>query len=125
MSHRYLYKILDQAPPDLLPEVLPTTELDANDGFIHLSTSEQTPITAKLFFSNHNELWILKLNHRALDGRIEFSTDPNAAIENGCAHVHNSKKGLGRSNVEEVIKVQRSPPQDWTQVDGMKALRSS
>src|ERR1700761_789108 len=106
MADKYLYKILDEEPPNPLPESLPTTQLDANDGFIHLSTAQQTPVTAKLFFSDHHELWILRLVREALDGRIEFSTDPKAGIEHGCAHVHDSLKGLGRGNVMEVLKVQ-------------------
>ena len=122
MSPKYLYKILDQPPAEPLVETLPATELDTNHGFIHLSTAEQTPITASLFFKEFNELWILKLKSEALDGRLEFSTDPKAGIENGCAHVHDSQTGLGRSNVVEIIKAERAPSEEWTQVEHLKAL---
>ena len=122
MSHKYFYKILDKEPSEPLPETLPTSDLDAKDGFIHLSTAEQTPVTAKLFFSSHSVLWILRLDPEALDGRIELTSAPGTGIENGCPHVHDSMKGLGRSNVVEVLKVNRSSFEDWTQVDGMKAL---
>lgn len=125
MAPKYLYKILDQAPPQPLPDTLPATDLDTQDGFIHLSTAEQTPVTAKLFFNKHNELWILRLDQQALDGRLEFSTDPNAGVEDGCAHVHDSKKGLGRDNVIDVLNVQRRPGEDWTEVEGMAGLRES
>lgn len=125
MAHRYLYKILDEAPPQPLPETLPATDLDTKDGFIHLSTAEQSPVTAKLFFSDHNELWILKLEQQALDGRIEFSTDPNAGIENGCAHVHGSKKGLGRENIVEILQVQKTSGLQWTEVRSMTKLAES
>lgn len=122
MAPKYLYKILDEAPPQPLPETLPATELDTNDGFIHLSTAEQTAITAKLFFSSHSELWILRLDPQALDGRIEYSTDPNAGIENGCAHVHDSKIGLGQKNVVEILKAERAEDESWTDVRIMRDL---
>lgn len=122
MAPTYLYKILDEAPPQPLPETLPATELDKNDGFIHLSTAEQTAITAKLFFSNHTKLWILRLDPQALDGRIEYSTDPNAGIDNGCAHVHDSRIGLGQSNVVDVLEAERGKDQRWTDVKTMKDL---
>ena len=125
MAPKYLYKILDEPTPEPLPETLPATDLDTKDGFIHLSTAEQTRITAKLFFSSFDDLWILKLNTQALQARfsIDFSTDPNAGVENGCAHVLGSSQGLGRSNVVEVLKAHRAPEEEWTQVQSMKDLK--
>ncbi|KAF2481901.1 hypothetical protein BDY17DRAFT_325409 [Neohortaea acidophila] len=125
MAPKYLYKILDSQPPSPLPEKFPTTPLDAQDGFIHLSTAQQTPITAKLFFSNHDRLWVLRLDREALDGRIEYSTDPKAGVENGCAHVHDSTKGLGRGNVVEVVEVRRESGEAWPEVKGMRGLTDS
>lgn len=122
MSSRYLYKILDQRPPDALPEILPLSELDTTDGFIHLSTAAQTPITANLFFSDHTTLWILKLDRSLLDGRIQYSTDPQAGIRDGCAHVHDSVRGLGKGNVVEVVETKRGSREQWTEVTSMKAL---
>ena len=118
----YLYKILDSPPPSPLPETLPPTQLDANDGFIHLSTAEQTPITAKLFFSSHTTLWVLKLKGEALDGEIRYSTDPNAGIVDGCAHVHDSQRGLGKDNVQEVIEVERNSDTPWTECEAWVKL---
>jgi hypothetical protein len=125
MAPAKLYKILDEPPPQSLPETLPTTSLDAKDGFIHLSTAEQTPITAKLFFSDHVRLWILELDPQALDGRIEYSTDPAAGIENGCAHVHESQTGLGRGNVIRVLQAERQPSERWPDVETMRTLATS
>jgi uncharacterized protein (DUF952 family) len=122
MAPKYLYKILDQEPPDPIPDTLPATELDKNDGFIHLSNAEQTPITAKLFFKDFDELWVLRLDSGKLDGRLEFTTDEKAGVENGCAHVHDSEKGLGVGNVVEVIHVGKSSDQDWTQVERLQIL---
>ncbi len=122
MAPRLLYKILDQPPPDPLPDTLPSTDLDKHDGFIHLSAAEQTPITAKLFFGAHTALWILVLETKALDGRIEYSTDPKAGVHNGCAHVHDSRVGLGSGNVVKVVKAERREGEDWSQVDSMRSL---
>ena len=122
MAPKYLYKILDESPPSPLPETLPSTDLDRNDGFIHLSTAEQTPITANLFFGNHTKLWILKVEREALDGRIEYITDPKAGVENGCPHVHDSKTGLGRSNIVEILEAERPEDSAWTSVENLRTL---
>lgn len=124
MAPKYLFKILDQQPEDPLPETLPSTDLDKKDNFIHLSNAEQTPITAKLFFKDFDELWILRLESEKLDGRLEFTTDPNAGIENGCAHVHDSQKGLGKDNIVDIIHVGKTPEENWTDVERMKLLAS-
>lgn len=38
---RYVYKIIPEAPPSPLPAEWPLSDLDRNDGFIHLSTAKQ------------------------------------------------------------------------------------
>ncbi|GKT91223.1 hypothetical protein Ct61P_09073 [Colletotrichum tofieldiae] len=38
---QYLYKIVPEAPPSPLPAEYPLSDLDRNDGFIHLSTADQ------------------------------------------------------------------------------------
>ena len=47
----YVYKILDGPPTKPLPSELPVSELDAKDGFVHLSTAEQVslPFLLSLF----------------------------------------------------------------------------
>lgn len=37
----YVYKILDAPPAEPLPSELPVSNLDAKDGFVHLSTAAQ------------------------------------------------------------------------------------
>jgi len=119
---RFLYKILDEAPPEPLPPTLPATQLDARDGFIHLSTAEQTKYTAKMFFSAHKELWILKIERERLDGPLEYTTEPNYKIQDGCPHLHDSAQGLGSGSVHRVIHVTREAEQDWTEVQSICSL---
>ena len=119
---RFLYKILDEAPPEPLPPTLPATQLDARDGFIHLSTAEQTKYTAKMFFSAQNELWILKIECEGLEGRLEYTSEPNYRIQDGCPHLHDSAQGLGSGSIQKVIHVRREAEQDWTEVEAMSIL---
>ncbi|KAI5367980.1 hypothetical protein Slin15195_G031140 [Septoria linicola] len=116
-SKTYFYKILDSAPPSPLPETLPATELDTKDNFIHLSTAKQIPITADLFFADHKKLWLLKLRVADLDGEIKY--DPSLPE---CPHVHESKRGLGKGNVEEVIVVEKPAESIWVKVPELEAL---
>lgn len=114
----FWYKILDAAPPSPLPETLPATPLDAKDGFIHLSTASQIPITAGLFFTNVDCIWVLKLRREKIDGRVDYPPQ----LGKSCPHIHDSRQGLGKHNVERVIELRRGEGQDWKDVDGMKQL---
>jgi uncharacterized protein (DUF952 family) len=116
---RYLYKILDQKPPTPLPITLPTTQLDAQDGFIHLSTAAQTTTTADLFFASQPTLWILQLRAADLDGETRYPPE----LGGGCAHVYGSTQGLGAGNVEEVIEVVKGSKEKWAQVEVITKLQ--
>ena len=59
-----------------------TTELDLNDGFIHLSNAAQLPTTLALYFSEHEEVILLlpelkqvqdKLIYEAVDSQSKRS----------------------------------------------------
>lgn len=114
----FWYKILDQAPPSPLPETLPATPLDANDGFIHLSTASQIPITAGLFFQTHKSIWVLKLRREKIDGRVEYPPE----LGESCPHIHDSTTGLGKHNIEDVIELKREDGQKWADVSEMAKL---
>jgi len=122
MAPSYVYKIFDEPPPSPLPETLPSTALDAQDGFIHLSTALQTPLTAKHFFGRCTTLWIAKLAVDALDGHIGRSTDPDSGINNGCPHLHGSGRRLGSGNIVGVVELQRPAEDDWTSVKALQSL---
>ena len=111
----YLYKILPAAPPSPLPARLPLSDLDRNDGFIHLSTSDQVPGTADRFFGNDSELWLLKIKYEVLaagtDGDGQVRAQEGAEIKweevgRGCfAHFYGGD--LGKENVLEVVKCEK------------------
>lgn len=111
----YLYKILPSAPPTPLPERLPLSDLDRNDGYIHLSTSEQVPSTADKFFGTYTELWLLKIKYEVLaagtDGDGKVNTKNKAEIKweevgRGCfAHFYGGDLGIG--NVHAALKVEK------------------
>lgn len=111
----YLYKILPTAPPSPLPERLPLSDLDKNDGYIHLSTSEQVPGTADKFFGNNSELYLLKIKYEVLaagtDGDGKVKAEGRAEVKweevgRGCfAHLYGGD--LGSGNVAEVLRIEK------------------
>ncbi|KAF2767548.1 hypothetical protein EJ03DRAFT_296246, partial [Teratosphaeria nubilosa] len=121
-SPTYLYKLLESPPPSPLPETFPPTKLDAKDGFIHLSMAKQIPVTAKLFFAEHETVWLLKLRTADLDGEIKYSTEAAGGVPEGCAHLHDSEKGLGVHNIEEVMCLFKSAEEDWSDVPILQTL---
>lgn len=74
-------------------------------------------MTADIFFADHTKLWILKLRVADLDGEIKYVDELPE-----CPHVHESKKGLGKGNVEEVIVVEKPAESIWAKVPEMEAL---
>ena len=116
-DHKFLYKILDEAPPEPVPVTLPPTELDRKDGFIHLSTASRTLTTANLYFTHCSRLWLLKLRRSDLKGDLEYPSELP-----GCAHLHDSPVGLGKENIEAVIEATKAEQQDWATVPEMTSL---
>ncbi|KAI6715308.1 hypothetical protein PZA11_002887 [Diplocarpon coronariae] len=59
----YIYKILPSspAPPVPLPVSLPLSALDAQDNFMHFSTSSQLLGTLRNFFSSEAQVYILRV----------------------------------------------------------------
>ncbi|KAI0688926.1 hypothetical protein C8Q76DRAFT_634848 [Earliella scabrosa] len=111
----FVYKILPAPPPSPIPDVLPLSDLDRKDGFIHLSTASQIPITASLYFTSATALWLLKLDTRktlAQGGVYKWVEDLP-----GCPHLYAPKEGewidLGRENVVGERAVKRGEGQTW------------
>ena len=111
----YVYKILPSAPPSPLPAVLPLSDLDRKDGFIHLSNASHIPITASLFFASSTELSLLKLDTRKT---LEAGGTYRWVVGTpGCPHLYAPKEGewveLGSGNVVGVATVTRRDGQEW------------
>ncbi|KAJ3328959.1 hypothetical protein HDU76_008938 [Blyttiomyces sp. JEL0837] len=58
---RQVYKILTKDEYPLKPDAKFPTEIDARDGFIHLSNALQAPKVANRFYGTHNHLYILTI----------------------------------------------------------------
>lgn len=110
----YLYKILPSAPPSPLPERLPLSDLDRNDGYIHLSTARQVPGTADKFFGSFAELYLLRIRYDALaagtdsdgaKGKGEVKWEEVKGRQDWFAHYYGAD--LGSGNVESVMRVER------------------
>ncbi|KAJ3471990.1 hypothetical protein NLG97_g11383 [Lecanicillium saksenae] len=101
-SPQFVYKILPAAPTEPFPAQLPFSELDAKDGFVHLSTAEQVPKTAGLFFSNDTRLWIVKLELSKLADPVRF--------EDGFPHLYGN---FGARDVDSVSRFERNEGQTW------------
>lgn len=107
---QYVYKILPEAPPDPLPASLPLSVIDAQDGFIHLSTAAQTPATASRFFSASEKLWMLKIPLKQIESNVKWEE-----AKSGCfAHLYGAD--LGRKEVESTKAFTRGEGDDWTAI---------
>lgn len=106
----YVYKILPEAPPDPLPASLPLSDLDAKDGFIHLSTAAQTPATAGRFFSASEKLCVLKIPLKHIEGNVKWEE-----AKSGCfAHLYGAD--LGKTEVESTKAFTRGDGGDWVTI---------
>ncbi|CAN8105674.1 unnamed protein product [Discula destructiva] len=99
---KYVYKILDLEPSTPIPEAIPPSDLDRADGFIHLSTASQIPITASLFFAANTTLWLLKIRYAPIAAACKWDDPPND--NDGCPHLYGS---FGAAETESVEKFER------------------
>ena len=109
---KYLYKILSAAPPEPLPITLPLSELDGKDGFIHLSTAEQVPVTAGRFFVSSNVLWLLKIDLALVEKNVRWETSGSESFP----HVYGPMPGS--REVVDTKEFQKSDGEDWASVLG-------
>ncbi|KAG6012776.1 hypothetical protein E4U43_007652 [Claviceps pusilla] len=100
----FVYKIVSSAPSADLPVRLPLSPLDQQDGFIHLSTGQQVPLTCNAFFGTTSTLWVFKLELSRLADHIKW--------EDGFPHLYGT---LGRDDVLSVERFDRSEGQTWAE----------
>jgi uncharacterized protein (DUF952 family) len=84
--------------------------LDAKDGFIHLSTADQTPATAGRFFSHINSLSLLRIPL----ARIEKEVKWEEACSGCFAHLYGAD--IGRKEVVEAKDFKKEDTEEWTNV---------
>ncbi|KAI1462516.1 hypothetical protein F4805DRAFT_138 [Annulohypoxylon moriforme] len=100
----FVYKIVPSAPPIPIPSQFPLSELDQKDGFVHLSTGNQIPLTADLFFKEATTLWVLKIRFAP-----KFHSATTWEIE-GCPHLYGN---FGVDDVEAYREFSRLDGQSW------------
>ena len=71
----FVYKIFAntsvyQGTPIPVPAswVFPQTDVDAKDGFVHMSTAQQLPGTLSRFFAGDSAVQLLKIDYKKLSG---------------------------------------------------------
>ncbi|KAK3901452.1 hypothetical protein C8A05DRAFT_34855 [Staphylotrichum tortipilum] len=107
----FVYKITPTAPPDPIPERYPLSELDRQDGFVHLSTSWQIPITASLFFTHSPSIFLIKLRLSNFDPASVKWDEVDGT--NGCPHLYGN---FGPADVVGVLEVKRGEGEGWGEV---------
>ncbi|KAL2142225.1 hypothetical protein VTI28DRAFT_1423 [Corynascus sepedonium] len=107
----FVYKITPTAPPDPIPEQYPLSDLDRQDGFVHLSASWQVPITADLFFKDTTSFHILKLRLANFDQSSVKWDEVDGT--NGCPHLYGN---FGAKDVVAVKEFRREEGQSWKEV---------
>ncbi|KAI0009868.1 hypothetical protein F4779DRAFT_339815 [Xylariaceae sp. FL0662B] len=103
----FVYKIVPTAPPTPLPAEYPPSDLDQKDGFIHLSTGTQIPLTADLFFAEDTSLWVLKIRFAE-----KFHAATTWEVE-GCPHLYGN---FGAQDVDGVKEFSRAEGESWKEV---------
>ncbi|KAK7061608.1 hypothetical protein R3P38DRAFT_2830471 [Favolaschia claudopus] len=104
----YVFKLVPSSSPvpEVLPERLPLSELDTTSGFIHLSSATQIPGTLKHFFTNDNEVYVLRIKYTTVEKDVKWET-PNAEVcgergeEGFFPHLYNGGR-LGSGEIESV-----------------------
>ncbi|KOS20127.1 hypothetical protein ESCO_006304 [Escovopsis weberi] len=107
---RYIYKILPSEPEPPHPAAFPLSDLDAKDGFVHLSTATQVPQTAGLFFTAATALWVVKLELAALADPLKW--------EAGFPHLYGN---FGAADVVSLERVERGEGRTWPESLGAHA----
>ncbi|KAK4104122.1 hypothetical protein N658DRAFT_443962 [Parathielavia hyrcaniae] len=109
----FVYKITPTAPPDPIPEQYPLSDLDRQDGFVHLSVSWQLPITADLFFKDSTSFYLLKLRLAKFNSSVVKWDEVEGT--NGCPHLYGN---FGANDVVSVREFRRGEGQTWKEALG-------
>ena len=71
---KYIYKLISYTSPlpDPIPDELPLSELDANDGFMHFSTAAQVPRTLKRFFATDPSVTVVRIDYSKVESDVKW-----------------------------------------------------
>ncbi|KAI1380802.1 hypothetical protein F4677DRAFT_404666, partial [Hypoxylon crocopeplum] len=103
----FVYKIVPSAPPAPIPSEYPPSELDQKDGFVHLSTGTQIPLTADLFFKEATTIWVIKIRFAP-----KFHSATTWEIP-GCPHLYGN---FGAEDVESIKEFSRPNGKSWKEL---------
>ncbi|OMH79602.1 hypothetical protein AX774_g6981 [Zancudomyces culisetae] len=111
MEHPNLvYKIVDTNLINLQIAEQPLSQLDAKDGFIHLSTARQTQNTLLRYFQAHSQVTVLKIDLHAVRDQVKWEqvnlvdSDGNHVVED-FPHIYGPLRTEYISEVAFVHKV--------------------
>jgi hypothetical protein len=82
------------------------------------SSSHPSRRPRRLHSPVNRQLWVLKLRRENIDGRVEYPPE----LGESCPHIHDSRNGLGKHNIEDVIELNRAEGQKWGDVKEMGEL---
>ncbi|KIW04469.1 uncharacterized protein PV09_04729 [Verruconis gallopava] len=107
----YVYKIVLDDPTPFLPTGLPVSELDKKDGFIHLSTAEQAPVTVRRFYGDATAIYLLQVVYAAVEDKIKWDETSSGTFP----HIYDQdlSKSLNAKNVRKVLECRRDEDATW------------
>tara|TARA_B100000963_G_C22454550_1_gene592731 strand:- start:368 stop:727 length:360 start_codon:yes stop_codon:yes gene_type:complete len=74
------------------------TKRDLNDGYIHLSTSKQLPLTLSLYFKKYNEVFILQIDKKEISENLKYENNVSSKRKSKFPHY------FGTLSTKNIIK---------------------
>lgn len=109
---KYIYKIVPSDPRPLT-NGLPTSPLDAQDGFIHLSTAEQTPKTIGRFFKDARVVYLLKIPYAQVESKVRWEEAGAGTFPHIYELSGKLEKSIDEDNVDDVLEIKRGEGEEW------------
>ena len=106
----YIYKIVPHDPRPLT-NGLPVSELDRKDGFVHMSTAEQTPNTVGRFFKDAEVVYLLKVPYTRVQTKIQWEEAGSGTFP----HIYDGdlSKAIDDTVVDAVLECRRAESGGW------------
>jgi uncharacterized protein (DUF952 family) len=115
----FVYKIYLEHPPEKDSQL---SELDTKSGYIHLSTEDQIPITANLFFNKQQTLWLRKISFESIKSRSKWDKASNGLYY---PHLYDDDLANALPAGVGILEWIRDENETWTEaIPKLKALMS-